>query len=103
MKKSNRWVNIGILFTVALLIVLPLAFVKGTEFGGADGAAEEAITQINPDYKPWAAPLLEPPGSETEGLLFALQAALGAGVIGYGIGYYKGRAMKRERSDEHSY
>ena len=75
-----------LLLICVLIAVVPLALNKDSEFGGADGAAEEAITQIDPNYQPWASPLLEPPGGETESLLFCLQAALGAGVFGYCIG-----------------
>ena len=35
---------------------------RGSEFGGADGAAEEAISSIDPDYEPWAESLIELPG-----------------------------------------
>jgi cobalt/nickel transport protein len=85
-KQGNWW----LIFAVISLTVLPLIFVKG-EFSGADGEAEELITEIQPDYKPWFEPLFEPASGEIESLLFASQAALGAGVIGYIIGLYKGR------------
>lgn len=63
-----------------------------SEFGGADGQAEEVIAGIKPDYEPWFGGIgFEPPGGETESLLFALQAAFGAVIIGYVIGYYKGK------------
>ena len=48
--------------------------------------AETAITEINPDYKPWCSSLSEPASSEIESLLFALQAAIGAGVVGFVLG-----------------
>jgi cobalt/nickel transport protein len=44
------------------------------------------ITQIRPDYQRWAVPLWEPPSGEIESLLFALQAAIGAGLLGYYFG-----------------
>ncbi|MCR8631543.1 MULTISPECIES: energy-coupling factor ABC transporter substrate-binding protein [Paenibacillus] len=84
--------NALIISAVILLAALPLLLVNG-EFGGADGAAEEMIATLSPTYKPWFTPLLEPP-AETESMLFALQAALGAGFIGYVIGLFKGRATK---------
>ena len=62
-----------------------------SEFGGADGAAEEAILEIDPDYEPWAESVVELPGGETESLLFCLQAAIGALIIGYGFGYLAAR------------
>jgi cobalt/nickel transport protein len=73
-----------------VLTVSPLIFVKG-DFEGADGQAEELITEIQPDYEPWVQPIIEPASGEVESLLFASQAALGAGVIGYVIGLYRGR------------
>ncbi len=83
--------NIILIVLVILLAVIPL-WVKGNaEFGGADGMAEEAITQTQPDYEPWFTSLWEPPSGEIESLLFALQAALGAGFIGYFLGYMKAR------------
>jgi cobalt/nickel transport protein len=89
--ETSRGTTWMLILLVMLLAVLPLLFVRDTEFGGADGAAEEAITEIAPEYQPWFRPLWEPPGGETESLLFALQAALGAGVIGYFFGLKRGQ------------
>jgi cobalt/nickel transport protein len=84
---STTWILLAL---VVLLAVIGLMLNPGSEFGGADGAAEEAITEISPDYEPWFANIWEPPGGETESLLFALQAALGAGFVGYYIGLKQG-------------
>jgi cobalt/nickel transport protein len=86
------WLLLGV---VVLLAVVPLFLHPESEFGGADGQAEEVITTINPDVEPWFEPLIEPPGGETESLLFALQAAIGAGVIGYVLGLKRGEARAR--------
>lgn len=91
------WKNIAIIIVVILLAVIPLLLVNG-DFGGADDAAEQTIQAINPDYEPWFAPLMEPP-AETESMLFALQAAIGAGFIGFTIGLYRGRASKKQAKD----
>lgn len=93
---TNRTLNILILIAVVLLAVLPLLFVEG-DFGGADGAAEQMITEIHPTYQPWFSSLLEPP-AETESMLFALQAAIGAGFIGFTIGWLKGKSSKSNKS-----
>jgi cobalt/nickel transport protein len=92
---------LALLGIVILLAVVPLFLHPESEFGGADGQAEEVIAEINPDVEPWFAPLLEPPGGETESLLFALQAALGAGIIGYYLGLKRGeqRSGKQRSSD----
>ena len=73
------------------IAVVPLATIKDSEFGGSDDKAEAVISDINPDYEPWAESILTPPGGETESLLFCLQGAFGALIIGYGFGYFVAR------------
>ncbi|KFD40539.1 cobalamin biosynthesis protein CbiN [Peptococcaceae bacterium SCADC1_2_3] len=86
-----RTKNIILIIIVIMLAVIPL-WVKGdAEFSGADGQAEVVITQTQPDYEPWFSSLWEPPSGEIESLLFALQAAIGAGFIGYFLGCLKAR------------
>ncbi len=57
-------------------------------WGGADGEAAGIIEASG--YEPWIEPFWEPPSGEIESLLFALQAAIGAIVIGYIFGYWQG-------------
>jgi cobalt/nickel transport protein len=76
---------------VILLIVFPLVTIKNAEFAGADDRATQAIAEVDKNYKPWFEPIWEPPSGEIESLLFALQAAIGAGFLGYYIGVAKGR------------
>ncbi|WP_164926848.1 energy-coupling factor ABC transporter substrate-binding protein [Chlorobaculum tepidum] len=90
--KSNLLVKnllLGVL--VIALAAVPLMSLKHAEFGGSDDQAEHAITQLHPEYKRWFTPFWEPPGGEVESLLFALQAAIGAGVLGYGLGFLRGK------------
>jgi len=94
-QKSQRWNNWVLVVAVMVLAIAPLFLVREAEFGGADGEAEAAIQEINPNYQPWFSPLVEPASGEIESLLFALQAGLGAGVIGYVIGLYRGRHERR--------
>ena len=96
-KKQVTTILVLVLICAAILI-FPLMTIHDSEFGGSDGAAEEAIAQVDPDYEPWAESILEPPGGETESLLFCLQTALGAVVIGFGFGYLVAR--KKYRSEE---
>ena len=75
---------------IAAICVLALMANPDAEFGGADGAAEEDIVAIAPDYEPWYDSPWAPAG-ETESMLFALQASIGGIVIGYFIAFAKCR------------
>lgn len=80
------------LIILALAIIFsPLLLLGNKEFLGADLLAEKQIQEMSPAYVPWFTSIFEPKSSEIESLLFALQAALGAGFIGFCIGLYKGR------------
>ena len=97
--------NLLLLLAVFILTVVPLLMThsvkEGEEaFSGADGQAETLITKIHPEYTPWFQPLWEPPSGEIESLLFGLQAALGAGLIGYCLGYYRGRGLPIAQQDK---
>ncbi|WP_102398835.1 energy-coupling factor ABC transporter substrate-binding protein [Haloimpatiens massiliensis] len=94
---STKKKNIILLLITLALIITPLVFKSGAEFAGADDQAEGAITEINPGYKPWFESIWEPPSGEIESLLFCAQGAIGAGVIGYTLGYFKGK--KKSASD----
>lgn len=99
---KNAKVVIICLALVVIIAVVPLLIIQNSEFGGADGQAEEAIAAINPDYKAWAAPVIEPPGGETESLLFCLQAGIGGGIFGFGMGYLicrKRMTAKKEKQE----
>lgn len=99
----KRHQNLLLLIAVVLLAALPLWLVEkpaaGVDgkpvefFAGADTKARELIGVIAPEYRPWFEPILEPASGEISSLLFALQAALGAGFIGY----YLGAALTREK------
>lgn len=94
---KTRTLTITILITIGLMIVVPLLVING-DFGGADGAAEQMIAELQPSYQPWFESFLSLP-AETESMMFALQAALGAGFIGYVLGKFKG-AASTSRSDD---
>ena len=104
MKRSQ---NLLLILGVIALALLPLWIVErpaagpdGEEvaiFGGADDQARNLITEIKPEYKPWFEPIIEPASGEIASLLFALQAAIGAGFIGYYFGVGRTREkMRRE-------
>lgn len=82
-------VNWLLVLGVVLLAAVPLLVIgSDTEFAGADGMAVERIDES--DYQPWFAPLFEP-APETASGLFALQAAIGGGVLGYFFGVARTR------------
>ncbi|MEN6592178.1 MAG: energy-coupling factor ABC transporter substrate-binding protein [Methanobacterium sp.] len=92
--------SIILLALVAIIVIIPLAMYNGLGedegyFGGSDGAAGDAIEETG--YEPWFSSLWEPPSGEIESLLFALQAAIGAIIIGYVFGYYQGQASERNK------
>ncbi len=88
---------LAIVLMVAIFAI-PFIISPNAKFGGADVAGSAAIQEQQPDYQRWALPLWQPP-PETESMLFALQAALGAGLIGYFIGHEKAR-MEHMRKKE---
>ena len=107
----KRHQNLILLIAVVLLAIFPLWLVqkpapdadgKQVEiFAGADDKAKDLIGDIAPDYKQWFEPLIEPASGEIASLLFALQAAIGAGFIGYYLGVSVGREKsRRELADK---
>ncbi len=92
-----------ILMLIAVLIVSvqPICLAQEEEeeeevWGGADGEAGDQIIVINPDYEPWFESIWEPPSGEIESMLFSLQAAIGALIIGLFFGYYY--ALKKQET-----
>lgn len=75
-----------------LTLLTALSLVMAEAWVGTDEKAVEEIAKIIPDYQPWFNPIWEPPSGEIESLLFSLQAAIGALIIGYVLGYYRGKS-----------
>jgi len=88
---KSRYYIVLIAIVVALFAV-PLLLAPSADYGGSDGAAEQAISDTG--YTPWFSPIWEPPSGEIETLLFSLQAAIGALIIGYFVGYERGKRKK---------
>jgi len=95
----KKYSSMILVLASCLIIAIPLLVPSfGGEFAGTDDRATQAIASLKPDYKPWFAPLWVPPSKEVESMLFALQAALGAGLLGYVIGR---RHEARRRNADH--
>ncbi|GAB6051272.1 energy-coupling factor ABC transporter substrate-binding protein [Magnetospira thiophila] len=83
--------NIILIVLILAMAALPLLLPGDGAFTGTDGQAVEMIAAGHPAYEPWFDCLWSPPSGEVESLLFTLQAALGAGLLGYYIGLRKGK------------
>lgn len=100
MKRTN-FILLAIVLVLAILpLLLPLPSGVKEPFAGADDQGMEAIVASNPDYQPWFQPLWEPPSGEIESLLFALQAALGSGLLGYYLGLRRGQSQRRKQEQD---
>jgi cobalt/nickel transport protein len=84
-----------LLLGTIVLMAAPLMFIKGN-YGGSDDQASQAVAASQPGFRPWFEPIWKPPSPEIESLLFALQAGIGAGIIGYVLGRIHGAAKERE-------
>ena len=94
-----RTQNILLALGAVALAALPLALITPAgdhTFGGSDDQATAMIATLHPGYHRWFTPLWEPPSSEVESLLFGVQAAIGAGAVGYVLGYWRGRRTRRD-------
>ena len=94
---KNQKIYIGGFAVIVIMCVGTLALVNG-EFGGSDDAGGGDAEAHG--YEPWTGNLFdilgfELPG-ETESMLFAVQAAIGAVIIGYFIG--QNSAMNKMKS-----
>lgn len=59
-KKKNNKLLVAVLLILAVFIAFaPLFMLKDAEFGGSDDKGNSLIEETDPDYEPWAAPILE--------------------------------------------
>lgn len=93
----SRWTPALLVALVAVLVLSWLAApppVPGAEpFAGTDAQVVDVLTDHG--VEPWLTPVFAPASAEVEAGLFALQAALGAGVLGFALGHLRGRATAR--------
>ncbi|MFV0459523.1 MAG: energy-coupling factor ABC transporter substrate-binding protein [Actinomycetales bacterium] len=96
-----RVVNAVLILALVLVVAGSALIARHTQgeqasFAGTDSIATDLIASQG--HTSWFDPLLRPGSSEVESGLFALQAALGAGVLGYCLGRLHGRRLRERRS-----
>jgi len=106
----KRYQNLILILLVIAIGVFPLWYInkpapaadgKQVEiFKGSDDQAKDAISTIAPEYKPWFKSIMEPSSAEVASLLFALQAGIGAGFLGYWLGSSTTRARMRKEQEK---
>ncbi len=104
MTKNTK--TVIILLIIAILIaVIPVAALRGAEFGGSDDAGSVMVEEIHGEYEPWFTPVLETalggelPG-ELESLLFCVQTGIGVGVIAFFMGRFVERRKWMKKTGE---
>ena len=105
-KATRKW-GVPLILVALMIAIFALNFsfapdaVEGEEsFAGTDSV----VTGVLEDQgvEPWFTPVFEPGSGEIESGLFALQAALGAGLLGFALGNLQGRAKGRREQTEAS-
>ncbi|WP_394277607.1 energy-coupling factor ABC transporter substrate-binding protein [Luteococcus sp.] len=102
--RRKPWVTPLLLAAVAAIFALSMALAPrpagdGQEaFAGTDSVVTEMLADNG--VTPWFEPLFEPGSGEVESGLFALQAGLGGGLLGYALGNLRGRHQQRREDQD---
>lgn len=88
--------NLLLLLAAALIVAAPIILSLPGDYEGTDDLAAGAVEETG--YEPWFEPIWAP-SEDVEGLIFILQAAGGAGVLGFVLGRVSARRSRRH--DEH--
>ena len=100
MRNRSPWITVALLSGVIVLFVLSFAFGRQSHadepFAGTDSVVTDTLAADH-GVQPWFTPVFEPGSGEIESGLFALQAALGAGLLGFALGNLRGRSSARKQ------
>ena len=98
----RRLVTVLLVLGVVALFAVPLALNGGrSDYAGTDNQATTVIEQNDPHYRPWFESVFKPTSPSVESGLFALQAALGGGVLGYVLGRLRGKRLAEQKAEKH--
>lgn len=99
-KSTSAWISAALIAVVVVIfaICFALAPKEGADEGEAFGGTDSAVTEIIEEegYEPWMNPLLDLGSGEIESGLFALQAAIGSGILFFVLGNLRGRRKSAE-------
>lgn len=85
--------NLLLVAIVVAISVVPMVMHRDSSFVGTDDAAVQTAEQLGSSVVQ-SADGGESVFAQHEGLIRAIQAALGAGIIGYYFGYQRGKKMR---------
>jgi cobalt/nickel transport protein len=86
---KNKYWYLLIIGLVLAIFIVPFMINADKDFGGTDGQGPDQISSSG--YTPWIEPLGYVPDATGEIVLFSLQVAIGAVIIGYFVGYLRAK------------
>ena len=90
-KIKMKYLYIIIIGLVLAIFIVPFVINAGQDFSGTDGQGPDQITESG--YIPWIKPLGYVPDATGEIVIFSLQVAIGALIIGYFVGYMRAKPI----------
>ena len=96
--KRRTWYIIGFGLIIGIFLSAFLLS-PSSSFVGSDDQGSQTIHQVDPNYVVWFHSIwIAPPEIQT--LLFSVQAAIGASIIGFFVGNERGKRLAREGRGE---